>query len=38
MYSGVKEMMKVEMELAKAAGVVMAGSHLKKIDDLTGPI
>ena len=38
MYNGVKEMMKVEMELAKAAGVVMAGSHLKKIDDLTGPI
>jgi len=32
MYSGVKEMMKVEMELAAAAGVIMAGSHLKSID------
>lgn len=38
MYTGVKEMMKVEMEMAKAAGVVYAGSHLKSIDDLTGPL
>jgi len=38
MYSGVKEMMKEEMELAQKAGMVYAGSHLKKIEDLTGPV
>ena len=38
MYSGVKEMMKVEMELATKAGWVMAGSHLKSIDQLTGQL
>lgn len=38
MYSGVKEMMKVEMELAKAAGVVLAGSHIKDSSMLTGPV
>jgi len=38
MYSGVKEMMKVEMDMAAKAGWVMAGSHLKSIDQLTGPI
>jgi creatine kinase/arginine kinase len=38
MYSGVKEMMKCEMEMAKQAGWVMAGSHLKKPEELTGPI
>ena len=32
MYSGVKEMMKVEMELTAAAGIVMAGSHLTSVD------
>ena len=31
MYNGVKEMMKVEMEMSAKAGCVMAGSHLKDI-------
>ena len=38
MYSGVKELMKAELDMQKAAGYVQAGSHLKKIEDLTGPI
>ena len=36
MYNGVKEMMKNEMELMKKAGIIFAGSHLKKNEDLTG--
>ena len=36
MYNGVKEMMKAEMELMKANGVIFAGSHLKKNEDLSG--
>jgi hypothetical protein len=38
MYSGVKEMMRVEMEMATKAGCVMAGSHIKDPAQLTGPI
>jgi hypothetical protein len=38
MYSGVKEMMRVEMEMATKAGCVMAGSHIKDHSQLSGPI
>jgi hypothetical protein len=40
MYDGVKAMIKAEEELEKAAVVtpVKAGSHLKKPEDITGPV
>lgn len=47
MYDGVKAMIQAEEELEKAAGVgakpaggapVKAGEHLKKPEDITGPV